>query len=100
MMVDIFTGVYGTEGSIWLESAESLARAKQRVSEIAAQKPGSYFVTDPSEGRLLYQIHAPSLVDQRHSEMQAARNEWERAGEELEQALVLSWDLLIRAQYR
>jgi hypothetical protein len=93
MVVDIFTGVYGTEESIWLESAESLAHAKQRVNEIAAQKPGSYFVFDPSEGRLLYQIHASSLVDQCHSEMQAARSEWERAGEELEQALALAWDL-------
>jgi hypothetical protein len=88
-MFDIFTGVFGKEGAIWLEVAETLGRAKQRVSEIAAEKPGSYFVFDSSTGQALYQIHATSLVNQSHSEMLAARKEWECAAEESKQALAL-----------
>jgi hypothetical protein len=95
-MFEIFAGVYGKGDAIWLECAETLPLAKQRVNEIAAAKPGSYFVFDLSiataEG-LLYEVHATLLIERRSLEMEQARKEWEHAAEELKQTLALFRDL-------
>ena len=95
-MFDIFVGIYGRGDAVWVENAETLALAKQRVNEIAAAKPGSYFIVDFSvataEG-LLYQVYGNSLVESCHLEMEEARKEWERAAEELKQALALFREL-------
>ena len=92
-MFEIFAGVYGKGDAIWLECAETLPLAKQRVNEIAAAKPGSYFVFDLSiataEG-LLYEVHATLLIERRSLEMEQARKEWP---EELKQTLALFRDL-------
>ena len=95
-MFDIFAGMYGNGDAIWLESAATLALAKQRVNELAAAKPGSYFIFDVSiataEG-LLYEVYANSLAERLSLEMVEARKEWERAAEELKQALALFREL-------
>ena len=92
-MFEIFAGVYGKGDAIWLECAETLPLAKQRVNEIAAAKPGSYFLFDLSiataEG-LLYEVHATLLIERRSLEMEQARKEWP---EELKQTLALFRDL-------
>ena len=91
-LFNIFAGVFG-ENATWLESSKSLADAKQRLSQISDARPGSYFIFSTSSGRVLYQIHAPSLADARYSEMKAARREWELAADELRRVLALFRDL-------
>ena len=54
-LFNIFSGVHGQQAT-WLESSSTLARAKQRVEQIAAMFPGSYFIFDIASGRVVYQI--------------------------------------------
>jgi len=89
---NIFAGVFG-ENATWLESSRSLADAEQRLGQISAANPGSYFIFSTSAGRVLYQTHAPSLADLRYAEMKKARQEWEQATDELRRALALFRDL-------
>jgi hypothetical protein len=42
---DIFGGLTKQE-AIWLESVAGLERARRRMDDIAAQKPGAYFLYD------------------------------------------------------
>ena len=89
---NIFAGIFG-ESATWLESSRSLADARQRLEQIAAVHPGSYFIFSTSAGRALYQVHAPSVADLRYADMKKARQEWEQAADELRRALALFRDL-------
>jgi len=40
---EIFLGPPGQDAT-WLESVEGLANAKERMQQLAAEKPGSYFI--------------------------------------------------------
>jgi hypothetical protein len=40
---DIFAGL-PNQGPIWLEAVEGLSNARERMEQIAAEKPGPYFV--------------------------------------------------------
>ena len=89
---NIFAGIFGGNAT-WLESSPSLAHAKERLEQISAAHPGSYFIFSTSAGRALCQIHAPSLSDLRYADMKKARQEWEQAAGELSRALGLFRDL-------
>jgi hypothetical protein len=41
---DIFRGAFGSTDVLWTEAVEGLAVAKQRMDEIARERPGRYFV--------------------------------------------------------
>jgi hypothetical protein len=91
-LFNIFAGVHGQE-PMWLESAVTLADAQLRVQQISTVFPGAYFIFNTATGKVVYQTPTVSLSDRRFTEMRAARQEWERASEELKQALKLSHDL-------
>ena len=91
-LFNIFAAVHGQE-PMCLESTATLAEARQRVNQLSAVFPGSYFIFNTATGRVVYQNQAPSLADHRFEEMRAARHEWERAAEDLSQALALFRDL-------
>lgn len=40
---DIFAGKPG-EGVVWIEAVRGLSNARERMEQIAAEKPGDYFV--------------------------------------------------------
>jgi hypothetical protein len=42
---DIFSG-HSDRDAVWLEAVEGLANAIQRMHEIAAERPGEYFIFD------------------------------------------------------
>jgi len=43
-MFDIFSGHFMDKDAIWIEAKEGLAEAYQAMLQIAADKPGAYFV--------------------------------------------------------
>jgi hypothetical protein len=43
-MFDVFSGRLSQEDAVWIESAEGLAEAYQRMLRLAADKPGPYFL--------------------------------------------------------
>jgi hypothetical protein len=50
---DIFLGFFGNQDAVWLECVEGLAAAKQRMDEIARERPGQYFVFYPPNRAVL-----------------------------------------------
>lgn len=42
--LDIFAGRFGCMGVSWIETVEGLSAARNRMEEVAARKPGQYFV--------------------------------------------------------
>lgn len=42
--------------AIWLEAVEGLANARARMAEIAAQKPGRYFIFSSAVNSIVAQI--------------------------------------------
>lgn len=49
---DIFFG-QTDKNAVWVEAVKGLSNARQRMEELAAQKPGSYFVFSTSEHSIL-----------------------------------------------
>jgi hypothetical protein len=49
---DIFYGAVDKE-PLWIESAENLENAKARMKDLAAEKPGSYFLFSTAYGKVL-----------------------------------------------
>jgi hypothetical protein len=45
---DIFQGTRENQ-PMWLETAESLGKAYERIATLSAEKPGQYFIFDNSE---------------------------------------------------
>lgn len=40
----IFSGCFGDDDAVWLESVEGLEAAYNRMKEIATERPGKYFI--------------------------------------------------------
>lgn len=53
--LDIFSGELDKD-AMWLESAESLSKARERMEKIAAEKPGRYFIYSVRSHAVLAQI--------------------------------------------
>jgi hypothetical protein len=49
---DIFSGQIDSN-ALWLESVEGLSKARDRMRQIAAEKPGRYFVFSPASNSVL-----------------------------------------------
>jgi len=78
---------------MWLESSASLEHARERANQLSAVFPGPYFVLNTTTGQVVHSTQAPTVAERRFEEMKAARHEWERASQELTQALALFRDL-------
>jgi hypothetical protein len=52
---DIFSGQIDN-GPLWLESVEGLSNARGRMRQIAAEKPGRYFVFSPANNSVLAEM--------------------------------------------
>jgi len=52
---DIFSGASGKD-ALWVEAAQGLARARERMEEIAAGKPGQYFLFSTASHSILGRI--------------------------------------------
>jgi hypothetical protein len=59
---DIFAGHSGSNDVLWLETVEGLAAARSRMEEIAAQKPGPYFVFFTSDHSVSASIDTSRLM--------------------------------------
>jgi hypothetical protein len=53
---DIFVGAPEGNG-LWVEAVEGLSNAHQRMRQIAAQKPGKYFLFSRSSKSILTRIN-------------------------------------------
>jgi hypothetical protein len=52
---DIFSGAPAEHGR-WVEAVEGLASARRRMGQIAAEKPGKYFLFSDADQSILTQI--------------------------------------------
>ncbi len=52
---DIFSGAPEEYGS-WVEAIEGLSSAQQRMEQIAAEKPGKYFLFSSADQSILTQV--------------------------------------------
>jgi hypothetical protein len=52
---DIFSG-QRTKNAVWIETVAGLSHALDRIEEIAAEKPGCYFLYSSSDGTIVLQI--------------------------------------------
>jgi hypothetical protein len=52
---EVFSGVPDRD-AVWLESVEGFSNARERMEQIAEQKPGQYFVFSPQHDAILVQI--------------------------------------------
>jgi len=53
---DIFSGIPGNSSAIWKETVSGLGAANDRMKELAALRPGPYFVFDASSSNIMAQI--------------------------------------------
>jgi len=67
---DIFLGPPGKD-AVWLESIRGLSNAKDRMLQISAEKPGSYFVFFRTTGSIVAQAISKPVSDSK-SEHSAA----------------------------
>jgi hypothetical protein len=49
---DIFSGESGKD-AVWIEAVEGMSNAQRRMEQIAAQKPGKYFLFSVNNGSVL-----------------------------------------------
>jgi len=59
--LDIFSGTYPGKDAVWLEAAESLAGAYERMKELAKQRPGPYFIFNVLTNERVAYIKTPTL---------------------------------------
>ena len=52
---DIFRGHYQDKDATWVDAVEGLGKARERMKQIATEKPGAYFVFS-CEDRLVVDI--------------------------------------------
>ena len=52
---DIFSGTSG-EDALWLENVEGLSNARERMTRLAAQTPGRYFIFSSETQSILARI--------------------------------------------
>jgi hypothetical protein len=71
---DIFRGRFGDKDVVWIEAAEGLATARERMEHFASQAPGPYFVFSSSNHVVLAVIDTTNLkrVSQRSKTAGAA----------------------------
>jgi hypothetical protein len=50
---DIFRGAIGSRDEVWLEAVSGLDNARERMEQIAAAKPGLYFIFSPRSHSVL-----------------------------------------------
>jgi len=62
---DIFSGAADENDGLWIEAIEGLSRAHQRMGQIAAEKPGKYFLFSCTDQLVL------TRLDTRHQAMMA-----------------------------
>jgi hypothetical protein len=55
LSLDIFSGELDKD-AMWLEAAEGLSKARERMEQIAADKPGRYFIYSIRSRTVLAQI--------------------------------------------
>jgi hypothetical protein len=59
---DIFRGALGSADVLWIEAVEGLGAAKQRMDELAREKPGPYFVFSSCRQAVLAAINTTLSV--------------------------------------
>lgn len=52
---DIFSGS-GYRDALWIEAVEGLGAANERIKELAAEKPGAYFVFCTARGVVVARV--------------------------------------------
>lgn len=52
---DIFSGE-SDKAPVWIEAVEGLSKARERLEQIAAKKPGKYFLFSLYSGSILLEI--------------------------------------------
>ena len=63
---DVFAGRPGSADVFWKEAVAGLGAANDRMKELAAMSPGSYFVFDFSSGRILAHMdNSPGRGDEK-----------------------------------
>ena len=67
---DIFRGHYLDKEATWLEAVPGLDSARDRMRQIAAEKPGSYFVFSCSD-RLVLDILNTGMKNEKKTEKKA-----------------------------
>jgi hypothetical protein len=55
-MFDIFSGRFGDKGALWIEAVAGLGKAADRMKQLAAGKPGPYFVFSTEDGTVMATI--------------------------------------------
>lgn len=55
---DIFSGTL-EEGAVWIETVVGLDRARERMAQMAATKPGSYFVFSFNNNSVVAKLDSP-----------------------------------------
>lgn len=60
-LFDIFQGHYSGKNAIWVAAARGLAAARERMAQLAADKPGAYFVFSTRDQLVL------AIVDTTHA---------------------------------
>jgi hypothetical protein len=53
---DIFSGQFGDKNAVWIEAVEGLGSAADRMKQLAAGKPGPYFVFSTEKGAVVAAI--------------------------------------------
>ena len=53
--IDIFSGA-PYENGLWVEAIEGFSNARQRMDQIAAEKPGKYFLLATTEQSILTRV--------------------------------------------
>jgi hypothetical protein len=59
---EIFKGRFADQNAVWVESVKGLAAANERMKQIAADKPGAYFVFSPVNHTVLAIIDTTYLM--------------------------------------
>lgn len=68
-MFDIFSGSFGDKNVQWLDAVEGLGNAADQMKQLAAQKPGRYFVFSTEQGIVV------AAIDSSASESSSAQTE-------------------------
>jgi len=69
---DIFSG-WHDKNAVWIEAVEGLAEARARMDQIAAEKPGRYFIFSTASHAVLAIRHTfPKLESKEKSKGSAA----------------------------
>jgi len=67
---DIFAGRYGDTNVRWIEAVQGLGAANEQMKELAAKKPGPYFVFEAHTHMMLASVDT-TLPEQRAAKKSA-----------------------------